>query len=130
MGGDVGRLEKVLRVGDVVIDVKNFLVWVRGKPVALRLREFELLAALAWRPRELMTREELAAAVWGRAGARSSRTIDVHVQRLRAALAQESSFDYVETVRGFGYRFVVPGAAPGPASAREAPGGRAPGPHV
>lgn len=104
----VGKLDRVIRTGELAIDVKNFRLRIGGEPLELRLREFELLVALAWNPRELKTREQLAAEIWGYAEATSSRTIDVHVWRLRAALAEKSSHDYVRTVKGFGYRLVPP----------------------
>jgi DNA-binding response OmpR family regulator len=104
----VGKLDRVIRTGELAIDVKNFRLRIGGEPLELRLREFELLVALAWNPRELKTREQLAAEIWGYAEATSSRTIDVHVWGLRAALAEKSSHDYVRTVKGFGYRLVPP----------------------
>ena len=110
--GDIGRLDKVIWAGNIILDVKNVRVWVEGEPVRLRLGEFGLLAALASRPGELLTREKLAEQIWDSADARSSCTIDVHVQRVRTALAERSSFNYVQTVRGFGYRFAQAGAHP------------------
>jgi DNA-binding response OmpR family regulator len=104
----VGKLDRVIRTGELAIDVKNFRLRIGGEPLELRLREFELLVALASNPGELKTREQLAAEIWGYAGATSSRTIDVQVGRLRAALAKKSSHDYVRTVKGFGYRLVPP----------------------
>ena len=71
----------------------------------MRLKEFELLSALASTPGELRSREELAKEVWGHAGVGSSRTIDVHIRRIRAALEEKSSYEYVHTARGLGYRF-------------------------
>jgi DNA-binding response OmpR family regulator len=71
----------------------------------LRLKEFELLAALASTPGELRSREGLAKEVWGHAGVGSSRTIDVHIRRIRAALEEKSSYEYIHTARGLGYRF-------------------------
>lgn len=122
--GCVGKLARVIKTGELAIDVKNFRVRICGDLLELRLREFELLMVLAASPGELKTREQLAAQVWGYAGATSSRTIDVHVCRLRAALAEKSPHDYVRTVKGFGYRLVPPGHE----DAAEAP--RAPGPEV
>lgn len=100
-----GARGKVLEAGDLWLDTKNFTARVGGEPLSLRLKEFELLAALAARPGELKSREDLAKEVWGHAGVGSSRTIDVHVRRIRAALAQKSEYEYVHTVRGLGYRF-------------------------
>ncbi len=77
----------------------------KGEPLDLRPKEFELLAALAACPGELKSREELAKEVWGHAGVGFSRTIDVHIRRIRASLAEKSDYEYVHTVRGLGYRF-------------------------
>ena len=54
---------------------------------------------------DLQSREELAKEIWGHAGVGSSRTIDVHIRRIRAALEERSSYRYVHTARGLGYRF-------------------------
>jgi DNA-binding response OmpR family regulator len=100
-----GMRGKVLEAGDLWLDTKNFTARVKGEPLDLRLKEFELLAALASRPGELKTREELAKEVWGHAGVGSSRTIDVHIRRVRTALAESSDYEYVHTSRSLGYRF-------------------------
>src|SRR5215207_10338283 len=100
-----GARGKILEMGDLCIDTKNFTARVKGEPLGLRLKEFELLASLAVRPNELRSREELAKEVWGHAGVGSSRTLDVHIQRLRASLAEKSDYEYVHTARGLGYRF-------------------------
>ncbi len=100
-----GARGKILEIGDLRIDTKNFTAHIKGEPLGLRLKEFELLAALAAQPGELRSREELAKEVWGHAGVGSSRTIDVHVRRVRAALAEKSDYEYVHTARGLGYRF-------------------------
>jgi DNA-binding response OmpR family regulator len=102
---ETGQRGKVLEAGDLQLDTKNFTVRVAGEPLDLRLKEFELLAALASAPGELKSREELAKEVWGHAGVGSSRTIDVHVRRIRAALEERSSYQYIHTARGLGYRF-------------------------
>lgn len=102
-----GARGKVLEAGDLRLDTKNFTAHLKGESLGLRLKEFELLAALATRPGELKSREELAKEVWGHAGVGSSRTIDVHIRRIRAALAEKSDYEYVHTVRGVGYRFEV-----------------------
>ncbi len=108
-----GARGKVIETGDLSLDTKNFTALVKGEPLKLRLKEFELLAALAARPGELKSREELAKEVWGHAGVESSRTIDVHVRRIRAALAEKSDYEYVHTARGLGYRFEARSKGPG-----------------
>src|ERR687884_1556686 len=97
---------KILEAGDLRLDTKNFTTHVKDEPLNLRLKEFELLASLADRPGELKNREELAKEVWGHAGVGSSRTIDVHVRRIRAALKEEEKeegdghyYEYIHTVR-------------------------------
>jgi DNA-binding response OmpR family regulator len=102
---ETGQRGKILEAGDLQLDTKNFTVRVGGEPLDLRLKEFELLAALASAPGELKSREELAKEVWGHAGVGSSRTIDVHIRRIRAALEEKSSYRYIDTARGLGYRF-------------------------
>jgi DNA-binding response OmpR family regulator len=101
----LGTRGRILEAGDLSLDTKNFSAQVKGEPINFRLKEFELLAALAARPGELKSREELAKEVWGHAGVGSTRTIDVHIRRIRAALAEKSDCEYVHTVRGLGYRF-------------------------
>jgi DNA-binding response OmpR family regulator len=102
---EVGQRGKILEAGDLQLDTKNFMARVGGEPLDLRLKEFELLAALASAPGELKSREELAKEVWGHASVGSSRTIDVHIRRIRAALEERSSYRYIHTARGLGYRF-------------------------
>ena len=102
---ETGGRGKILEAGDLQLDTKNFTARVGGETLDLRLKEFELLAALASAPGELRSREELAKEVWGHAGVGSSRTIDVHIRRIRAALEEKSSYQYIHTARGLGYRF-------------------------
>ncbi|MCA3748001.1 MAG: response regulator transcription factor [Rubrobacter sp.] len=102
---EAGHRGRILEAGDLSLDTKNFVAKVGGEPLSLRLKEFELLAALASDPGELKSREELAKEVWGHAGVGSSRTIDVHIRRIRAALEKKSAYDYIHTARGLGYRF-------------------------
>ncbi len=110
----IGARGKVLESGEIMLDTKNYLAKVNGEPLDLRLKEFELLATLASSPGELKSREDLAKTVWGHAGVGSSRTIDVHIRRVRAALAEKSSHEYIQTARGLGYRFEPrPGEDPG-----------------
>jgi DNA-binding response OmpR family regulator len=106
---DVGKLDRVIKTGELVIDVKNFLVLVAGEPLELGLRQFLLLAALASRPGSTWSRKELAAVLWDDGDAHAARTVDVNVHRLREALARRSSHRYVHTVKPLGYRLVPPG---------------------
>jgi DNA-binding response OmpR family regulator len=82
---------KILEVGDLWLDTKNFAAHLKGEPLNLRLKEFGILAALASQPGELKSREELAKEVWGDAVVGDAQTIDVHIRRIRAALAVKKS---------------------------------------
>lgn len=103
---------RVVEAGQLTLDTKNFTVSINGEALELRLKEFEILAALAASPGELKRREDLAKDVWGHAGVGASRTIDVHIRRIRTALAEKSSLEYIRTVRGIGYRFEIPSHEP------------------
>jgi DNA-binding response OmpR family regulator len=94
-----------IETGDLVIEPGQLRVEVAGVPVRLRLKEFQLLLALAKAPGQLMTRQRLAQDVWGYDHLASSRTIDVHIRRVRQAIEERSSYTYVQTVHGVGYRF-------------------------
>ncbi|MDZ4170111.1 MAG: response regulator transcription factor [Coriobacteriia bacterium] len=97
--------DRRIEVGDLVIEPKSFRASVAGQPARLRLKEFQLLLCLAKRTGELCTRQILAEEVWGYEHLPTSRTIDVHVRRLRQAVEDPSAYTYVHTVHGIGYRF-------------------------
>jgi DNA-binding response OmpR family regulator len=97
--------DEVIEAGDIRIEPSQLRVSVAGVPARLRLKEFQLLLALAREPGRLMTRQRLAQEVWGYDHLASSRTIDVHVRRLRQAIEDASAFTYIHTVHGVGYRF-------------------------
>jgi two-component system alkaline phosphatase synthesis response regulator PhoP len=95
-----------LKVGELEIDRARFEVTMKGRPVELTRKEFDLLATLAGTPGRVFGREELLDIVWGRDGFVEPRTVDVHVARLRAKfLGAKLPAPAVETVRGVGYRF-------------------------
>ncbi|MBZ0233774.1 MAG: response regulator transcription factor [Deltaproteobacteria bacterium] len=81
-----------------------------GAPLALRPLEYKLLLTLAAVPGRVFTREDLLAEVWDIRGSVSTRTVDVHVRRLRVSLG--AAADWIETVHGFGYRARRDGEAP------------------
>ncbi len=95
-------------VGDLVVDEESYQVRLRGQPLDLTFREFELLKALATAPNRVFTREVLLQEVWGYDFFGGSRTVDVHVRRLRAKLGPEYEA-MIATVRGVGYKLVPPG---------------------
>ena len=89
-------------VGPLVIDRGAMTVTVAGKPVDLTPTEFKLLLTLAERRGRVQGRAHLLETVWEAAPDIQTRTVDMHVQRLRAKLGDAGEF--IETVRGFGYR--------------------------
>lgn len=97
--------DAVIEIGDLVIEPSELRVTVAGEAAALRLKEFQLLVALARNAGSLMSRQRLANEVWGYDHLPSSRTIDVHVRRLRQAVEDPSAYTYIHTVHGAGYRF-------------------------
>jgi len=98
-----------VKIGDLEIDRYRFEIRMKGRPVELTPKEFELLAILAGAPGRVFGREELLDAVWGRDGFVEPRTVDVHVARLRGKFtAAKLPAPGVETVRGVGYRFREP----------------------
>jgi DNA-binding response OmpR family regulator len=98
-----------LKVGELEIDRRRFEVTMRGRPITLTRKEFELLAILAGEPGRVFGRDELLDLVWGRDGFVEPRTVDVHLARLRGKfLGAKLPAPDVETVRGVGYRFREP----------------------
>jgi len=100
-------VDVTIEAGDLVLDPKSYKATVAGQPVSLRLKEFQLLLTLARHEGRLCTRQMLAEEVWGYEHMTSSRTIDVHIRRLRQAVEELSEFRYIHTVHGMGYRFEV-----------------------
>ncbi|MBU4213748.1 MAG: response regulator transcription factor [Actinobacteria bacterium] len=91
-------------LGDLVLDPDARLVTVAGGPVELTRTEFDLLAALTERPRQVLTRAQLIDRVWGGDWVGDERLVDVHVAHLRAKLGPDAGRRYVVTVRGVGFR--------------------------
>jgi len=93
----------LIRAAGVVIDEASYSAKVHGKPLDLTYKEFELLRFLAAHPSRVFTREQLLSEVWGYDYFGGTRTVDVHVRRLRAKLGDQESL--IGTVRNVGYRF-------------------------
>jgi DNA-binding response OmpR family regulator len=102
-----GRAEEatVLKVGDLTVNPENYQVYVHGRPLDLTYKEFELLKFLAQRPGRVCDRDMLLREVWGYDYYGGTRTVDVHVRRLRAKLGPEHEA-LIETIRNVGYRLV------------------------
>lgn len=100
------RDRQTIHVGAVTLDLDQHQVTKAGRPVELRPREFDLLAALMSQPGHAFEREKLLDAVWGVDWIGDTRTLDVHIRRLRKAIEDDPSDPrYISTVRGRGYRF-------------------------
>jgi two-component system, OmpR family, response regulator MtrA len=94
-----------LAIGDVTIDVAGHEVMRDGTAIPLTPLEFDLLTALARKPRHVFTRDQLLEQVWGYRHAADTRLVNVHVQRLRAKVERDPEHpDIVVTVRGVGYK--------------------------
>jgi two-component system, OmpR family, response regulator RegX3 len=101
--------EEVLEVGDVRLDAGRHEVFVRGEPVALPLKEFELLELLLANAGRVLTRDVLIDRIWGPNYFGDTKTLDVHVKRLRAKVEGDpSNPTRVVTIRGVGYRYEKP----------------------
>jgi DNA-binding response OmpR family regulator len=97
--------QRLLEFGDLRLDAKNYATWVKGEWVDLRPQEFRLLAALVQSSGAPVSRQELvrrAGASWRGA---YSRTVDMHISRIRACVETPSDYTYIHSVRGVGYRF-------------------------
>jgi two-component system response regulator RegX3 len=100
----------VLEVGDVRLDPERHEVTVRGEEVALPLKEFDLLEILLDNAGRVLTRDTLIDRVWGSNYVGDTKTLDVHVKRLRAKLELDPSQPRrIVTIRGLGYRYERPG---------------------
>ncbi len=97
----------VIRSGEVVVDDAAYTARVGDRPLDLTYKEFELLKYLAQHPGRVFTREQLLQEVWGYDYFGGTRTVDVHVRRLRAKLGPDHDA-LIGTVRNVGYRFVLP----------------------
>jgi two-component system response regulator RegX3 len=101
--------DEVLEVGDVRLDAGRHEVFVRGDPVALPLKEFELLELLLANAGRVLTRDVLIDRIWGPNYFGDTKTLDVHVKRLRAKVEDDPSTPTrVVTIRGVGYRYEKP----------------------
>ena len=96
-----------IRSGDLVVDTNGYTASLRGRPIDLAYKEFELLKYLVQHPGRVFTRAQLLQEVWGYDYYGGTRTVDVHIRRLRAKLGGEYEH-VIGTVRNVGYRFDPP----------------------
>ncbi|MEU3338962.1 response regulator transcription factor [Streptomyces sp. NPDC006668] len=99
-----GGIPKLDTYGDLTVDRAGFSVALRGVPVALAASELRLLLTLSASPGQVFSRQQLLEAVWEHSYHGDARLVDACVKRLRAKMGEPR---YIETVRGFGYRFAA-----------------------
>ena len=105
-GQDAELLPEVIEAGDVRMDVERHQVWVRGERVKLALKEFELLELLLRNAGRVMTRGQLIDRIWGADYVGDTKTLDVHIKRLRSKIEVDPARPtQLVTVRGLGYKY-------------------------
>lgn len=105
-GQDAELLPEVIEAGDVRMDVERHQVWVRGEHVKLALKEFELLELLLRNAGRVMTRGQLIDRIWGADYVGDTKTLDVHIKRLRSKIEVDPARPtQLVTVRGLGYKY-------------------------
>ena len=101
--------EGILEVGPVRLDAGRHVVTVRGQPVSIPLKEFELLAVLLENAGRVLTRDLLIDRIWGSSYVGDTKTLDVHIKRLRSRVEEVPARPLlIVTIRGVGYRFDPP----------------------
>ncbi len=99
--------EDVIRHGKLIIDLEKYEVSLNGTTLTLTFKEYELLKFMASQPEKVFTRDAILNKVWGYDYYGGTRTVDVHIRRLRSKLESgPRAHPYLETVRGVGYKFV------------------------
>ena len=100
--------ENIIRVEDLMLDLNSYEVSIKGKRIYLTYKEYELLKFLVLNRGRVFTREVLLDRVWGYDNYAGTRTVDIHIQRLRTKLGEKSN-TYIQTVRNVGYSFIADG---------------------
>ena len=108
-----------IRSGDLIVDTNGYTASLHGRPIDLAYKEFELLKYLVQHPGRVFTRAQLLQEVWGYDYYGGTRTVDVHIRRLRAKLGGEYEH-LIGTVRNVGYRFDPPETDKETAAAQQA----------
>ncbi len=102
---DAGGDESTLEVGPVRMDTDRHIITVNGEQVAIPLKEFELLEFLMRNAGRVLTRVQLIDRVWGSDYVGDTKTLDVHIKRLRAKIEKDpANPEHIQTVRGMGYK--------------------------
>ncbi len=108
-GGPAGDGPPPRRAGPLAIDPTSHRVTLHGEPVMLTATEYKLLEFFFATPGRVFSREQLLRAIWGDSTHVTPRNVDVHIRRLRERIEEEpENPKWIQTVRGFGYRFDLP----------------------
>ncbi|MEN8124586.1 MAG: response regulator transcription factor [Bacteroidota bacterium] len=98
---EVKTEDNILKFNDLTINKEEYYVEIKGKKITLPRKEFELLSLLAGTPNKVFNRNIILKTVWGHDIIVGSRTIDVHIRKLREKIGDE----YIKTIKGVGYKF-------------------------
>lgn len=98
---------QTVQVGELMMNRKTYEVTVRGEPLTLPLKEFDLLFKLASYVGKTLSRDQLIEDIWGYDYEGNERTLDVHINRLRERFPEDSHNFHIRTIRGLGYRMEV-----------------------
>jgi two-component system alkaline phosphatase synthesis response regulator PhoP len=95
--------DKILNIGNMVIDKERYVLIIEGRELTLPRKEFELLSLLVSKPDKVFTRDEIYKGVWGNNVIVGDRTIDVQIRKLREKIGN----DHIRTLKGIGYKFIT-----------------------
>jgi len=96
--------DKMISVKDLIINIEKHIVTISGDPIELTLKEFELLKILSENRGKVLSRNFLLDEVWGYEYFGETRTVDVHIRHLRKKIGDDKLNEYIETIRGIGYK--------------------------
>jgi two-component system, OmpR family, alkaline phosphatase synthesis response regulator PhoP len=94
---------KVIHTGDIRLDVESYSVFKQDQEIILARKEFELLLMMLSNPQKVFTRDEIYKNIWGGKFSQDSRTIDVHIRKIREKIGN----NHIKTIKGVGYSFVA-----------------------
>jgi len=104
---DFKNKDEVVEKGDLTVDVESYEVYIKDQKIDLPPKELELLYLLIRNAGKVFTREDILERIWGFSFAGGTRTVDEHIKRIRKKIEMESSYTYIQTVWGVGYKFEV-----------------------
>ncbi|MBU5677309.1 response regulator transcription factor [Alkaliphilus sp. MSJ-5] len=97
-------MEKIICVKNLIIDTEKHIVTINGDPIELTYKEFELLKILSENRGKVLSRNLLLDEIWGYEYFGETRTVDVHIRHLRKKIGDDKLNEYIETIRGVGYK--------------------------